>query len=189
MKRWFIMGMVAVLSTVALIAAMTLTTAQFSKVTPADGNILGMGNIELADWSPDPLITCTNMVPGETREFLIYFMPKGTINQDIYIGLKDIAGDPTCDFAHSGYVNVAWDVGDNGSWEYGWYDILDLFANFRLLAANQASGAWIPVRVSISVEKAMPNSFMGQSADFYVLINAVQAGGDVPTGVPDLWTP
>jgi hypothetical protein len=189
MKRWFIMGMVAVLSTVALIAAMTLTTAQFSKVTPADGNILGMGSIELADWAPDPLITCNNMVPGETREFLVYFMPKGTINQDVYIGLKNQEWGPECDFAHSGFVYTAWDVGDDGIYEYGYNDILDLFSNFRLLAANQASGAWIPVRIKIYVDKAMDNSFMGQSADFYVLINAVQAGGDAPTGVPDFWTP
>ena len=100
----------------------------------------------MPEWAPDPLMTCTNMVPGEQRDFLIYFKPTGTINQDIYIGLKDIAGDPTCDFAHSGYVNVAWDVGDDG-WDYGYNDILDLFTYFQLLAPNVAPGSNRRVKV------------------------------------------
>lgn len=186
MKKKFLLSAIVVI--VALSMTAVLTSAQWEKVTPADDNILTMGSITAAGWSPDPLIQCTNMKPGEVREFKIWFMPNGTINQDVYIGLKDQAGDPSYDFAHSGKVFTAWDVGQDGSFEYGWADILDLFSNFRLLQTNSVPGVWIPVTVKIKLDISAGNDMMGASADFYVLIYAVQAGGSAPTGVPDLYT-
>ncbi len=194
MKRWLIIGLVAVVSSVALIAAMTMSTAQFDKLTPMDGNILAMGTIDGTSWAPDPLISCTNMMPGETRTFDLIFQPGGTLNQDLYIGLKDFPGDPTCDFAHSGYVYTRWDVGYDG-WDTGWHDIVDLFAYFQPLAAGVAPGSNVYVKVQIYVDKAMPAydpikdvTYMGAAADFYVLIDAVQAGGDAPIEHPDYVT-
>jgi len=176
---------ITVLAVIAALAAV-FTGAQFDKMATSNGNVLTFGNIVGTDWSPDPLVKEMNLVPGETRNATLYLEPRGTIPQDIYIGLQNQnIADPDAGFGDK--VEVALQVDGNWLWGGNYKDVHELFMVWQLIKSNAPANTWITINMQIHVKTTLPSSFMGVTYNFKTLIDAVQVGGSTPGSIPYKW--
>ena len=193
MRKKLLVVAIMLMMTAALILA--FTGAQWNNMTPVSGNLLTTGNIAATVVEGDSPINCNNMYPGLSKDFLIKVTPSGSINQDIWVGLDNVDNggfdfvhyvdnNGVYNYAQDGYFSVAWDVNNDGSWEYG-ANIHDLFLNWREMVATVAPGAPIYVRIRITMDPSAPNYLQNRWANFVVDFNAFQAGATGPVGIPD----
>jgi len=174
---------ITVLAVIAALAA-AFTGGQFFLVTTSRSDLLTFGNIDVTAFSPDPLISMTNLVPGEIRAATVFLRPKGTINQDVYIGLKDETWQTPATFGL--VVKVRLSINDGATWS-GWVPVHDYFTAWQLVASNVAPDALITVNVQVYVPMDLGPEFMNVSYSFKTLIDAVQVGGAPPATIPYLY--
>ncbi len=174
----------------AVVAALALafTGAQFEMHATSQNNVITFGNITATTWSPDPLISELNLVPGETTPVAdLYVQPNGTIPQDIWFGLLNQPVSMT-DAGFGNLVYVKMWVNGSPLWGGSWVTVHSLYTNWQELAANAPAGTALHVQIQLSVDSSLPSTFMGVSYNFYTLFDAVQVGGTPPATAPYLIT-
>ncbi|MBN2168092.1 MAG: hypothetical protein JW738_02520 [Actinobacteria bacterium] len=177
-----------IIVSIGIIAALAavFTGAQFFKVTTTRNSLLTFGNIEATAYSPDPLMSLTNIVPGETRSATVYLRPLGTINQDIWIGLQDEEGQDPATFGEVLTVRRSLDGG--ATWT-GWKTVHEYFTDWQKVASNIAPNTLITVDLQIRVPMDLGPEYMNVNYYFKTFIDAVQTGGTPPATAPYLFTP
>ncbi len=185
MRKKILVTMV-VLAVVAALA-LAFSGAQFQATSTSNWNVIAFGNILASEWSPDPMVSLSNLVPGDTTTATCYIKPKGTVNQDIYIGLRNQVGDADAGFGDK--VEVALQVDGTWLWGGAYKDVHDLYTTWQSIKSNAAPDTWITINLQLHVKDSLPSSFMGVTYYFKTFIFAVQLGGTPPTTAPYLYTP
>ena len=186
MKKKILVVAIMLAMTAALILA--FTGAQFEQHATSQDNVITFGNITATTWAPNPLISETNLVPGQTTGVQhLVVQPNGTIPQDIYFGLLNQPVSLT-DAGFGNLVYVKMWVNGAGLWGGNWVTVHSLFTNWQELAANAPAGTALHVQIQLSVDSSLPSTFMGVNYNFYTMFDAVQVGGTPPATAPYLIT-
>lgn len=175
---------------IVVAAVSTATAAYFTSTITASNNTFATGTVTLNNaWTTNLPLNMTNLTPGsETVSGVVGAGYGGSINADLYVGMKAISGDnlrPVLDY----YIEEVTSAGDHLSNVTGWASIDNIFGTWNKVADDVSNGGWHYYKVHVRMHSDAGNTYQNNTTTTDLFIHAVQHGQSAPMTAPWMYTP